>query len=226
MSFSRLEKQIFKDGYEMVAGIDEAGRGALAGPVAAAVAMVRKNTFEKISFVKMDKFIIDSKCLSEKKREEVFEKICKNSNIEWQVSFVSPKIIDEINIWQATLTAWRGCLKKMDCQPDFLFLDGTFYLDGSFCRCSEPIVSREGEMAQMPIIGADRKIFLVSIASIIAKVSRDRLMRKFHQEYPQYEFARHKGYGTKIHLEKLKEFGSCLIHRKSFKPVRDISDFD
>ncbi|MBU1289951.1 ribonuclease HII, partial [Patescibacteria group bacterium] len=115
----------------------------------------------------------------------------------------------------ATLAAWNGCLKKLDCQPNFLFLDGNFYLDGSFCRCSKPAFNNG--LTQMPIVGADKKIFLVSLASIIAKVSRDRLMRKFHQEYPQYEFARHKGYGTKIHSEKLKEFGLCPIHRKSFK---------
>lgn len=221
MSFSRLEKQIFKDGYEMVAGIDEAGRGALAGPVAAAVAAVSKNAFKKISFGTIGKFITDSKQLSEKKREEVFEAISKNSDIKYKVSFIHPAIIDKVNIWQATLAAWKGCLKKLDCQPDFLFLDGTFDLSGNFCRCSELITSCENKMAQMPIVGADRKIFLVSIASIIAKVSRDRLMRRLHQKYPQYEFIKHKGYGTKLHFEKLKEFGPCLIHRKSFKPIRE-----
>ncbi|MCG2701043.1 ribonuclease HII [Candidatus Parcubacteria bacterium] len=215
--FSDLEKKVFGDGYDVVAGIDEAGRGALAGPVVAAAVAVKKDALEKISFGETGKFITDSKQLSEKRREEVFDVIIKNPNIEWKVSFIHSTIIDKVNIWQATLAAWKGCLKKLDCQPNFLFLDGNFYLDGSFCRCSEPALNHG--LTQMPIIGADRKIFLVSLASIIAKVSRDRLMRKFHKEYPQYEFARHKGYGTKMHIEKLKEFGSCLIHRKSFKPV-------
>ena len=218
--FSRLEKKVFGDGHEVVAGIDEAGRGALAGPVAAAAVAVGKDALKKISFGEADKFITDSKRLSEKRREKVFDTIIQNPNIEWKVRFIHPAIIDKVNIWQATLAAWKGCLKQLDCQPNFLFLDGNFYLDGSFCRRSEPIVSREDEMTQIAIIGADKKIFLVSLASIIAKVSRDRLMRKFHQKYPQYEFARHKGYGTKIHLERLKEFGPCLIHRKSFKPVK------
>jgi len=225
MSFSKLEKQIFGDGYNIVAGIDEAGRGALAGPVAAAVAAVSKNAFKKISFGAIDKFITDSKQLSEKRREEVFEAIKLMPEIKWQVSFIQPKIIDKINIWQATLLAWRGCLKKLDCQPNFLFLDGSFDLSGDFHSSKLNIVERSG-LAQMPIIGADRKIFLVSIASIIAKVSRDRLMRQLHQKYPQYEFIKHKGYGTKIHFEKLKEFGPCLIHRKSFKPIRNNYDFN
>ncbi|MEA2113389.1 MAG: ribonuclease HII [Patescibacteria group bacterium] len=214
-----MEKQIFRDGYEVAAGIDEAGRGALAGPVAAAVAAIRKDALGKISFGKMDKFVTDSKRLSEKKREEIFEEISKNPNIEWKVSFIHSAIIDKVNIWQATLAAWRGCLKKLDCQPNFLFLDGSFYLDGSFCRNSKQI--SDNELTQTAIIGADRKIFLVSLASIIAKVTRDRLMRRMHQKYPQYGFIRHKGYGTKLHLEKLKKFGPCPIHRKSFKPIRN-----
>ncbi len=230
MSFSCLEKKVFRDGYEIVAGIDEAGRGALAGPVAAAVAAVKKDAFKKISFGEIDKFIIDSKRLSEKRREEVFEAIKQRPEIEWKVSFVSPGVIDKINIWQATLLAWRRSLKKLKCRPNFLFLDGSFDLSGKFCRHSKPtrlqfynnceqVISRKSSLAQMPIVGGDQKIFLVSLASIIAKVSRDRLMRRLHQKYCQYHFDRHKGYGTKLHLEKLKKFGPCLIHRKSFKPV-------
>ena len=134
MSFSCLEKQIFRDGYKVVAGVDEAGRGALCGPVAAAVAAVGKDAFEKISFGKMDKFIIDSKRLSEKRREEVFEAIKQRPAIEWRVSFVSPEVIDKINIWQATLLAWQRCLKKLKYQPNFLFLDGRFDLSGKIWK--------------------------------------------------------------------------------------------
>ena len=219
MSFSRLEKQIFGNGYNVVAGIDEAGRGALAGPVAAAVVAVKKGAFKKISFGEIDKFIIDSKQLSEKKREEVFEAIKLAPEIKWQVSFIQPEIIDRINIWQATLLAWRRCFRKLDCQPNFLFIDGNFDLSGDFYPSSKSDIVKKDGLAQMPIVGADRKIFLVSLASIIAKVSRDRLMRRLHQKYPQYEFVKHKGYGTKMHLEKIKKFGPCFIHRKSFRPI-------
>lgn len=193
--FSDLEKEAFQK-YSSVAGIDEAGRGAWAGPVTAAI-VAAKNDFPT-DF----KSIRDSKHLSAGQREEIFEWIKENPDLEWGVSFVRPKTIDRINIWQATLKAWRNCLKKI--KPDFVFVDGKTGIRG---------------FNHQAIIKGDEKIFLLSLASIVAKVSRDNLMRRLDKKYPQYGFARHKGYGVKYHLETLQKHGECLIHRKSFQPV-------
>ncbi|MBU1137021.1 ribonuclease HII [Patescibacteria group bacterium] len=195
---SSLEKNLFRNGYRAIAGIDEVGRGPLAGPVTAAIVAIRKEV--KIKGVR------DSKLLSAKQREEIFERVKDNPDIAWRVSHVYPKVIDRINIWQATLLAWKRSLKKLDCPPVFLFLDG-----------NQPIPRLK--MEQSPIVGGDRRIFLLSLASVIAKVSRDRLMKRMDRKYPQYGFGRHKGYGTKYHLAALKKYGPSEIHRKSFRPV-------
>ena len=173
---------------------------SLAGPVVAAAVAVKRGSSFRIKDVK------DSKQLSSKKREEIFETIKNNPHIEWRVSFVWPKVIDRINIWQATLLAWQRSLKKLSPQPDFLFLDG---------KMGMPRL----KIAQRPIIKGDQKIALLSLASIVAKVSRDRLMKKLDKKFSQHGFAQHKGYGTKLHFERLARFGPCLIHRRSFRPV-------
>ena len=196
---SNQEKQALKK-YPVIAGIDEVGRGPLAGPVTAAIVALKKEV--NIRGVK------DSKLLLAKQREEIFERIKNNPSIEWSVAFVSPKIIDRINIWQATLLAWKRCLKKLALSPDFLFLDGNQIIP-------------KLKIEQNAIVGGDRKIFLCSLASIIAKVSRDRLMKRWNEKYPQYGFARHKGYGTKEHLAMIEKHGPSEIHRKSFQPVFD-----
>ncbi len=192
--FSDLEKQAFKK-YNLVAGIDEAGRGAWAGPVSAAIVAAKQD-------FKTDKAIKDSKHLSSEQREEAFEWIKSNPFLEWKVSFVWPETIDKINIWQATLLAWERCLKKL--KPDFVFVDGKLGIKG---------------FEHQAIVKGDEKIFLVSLASVIAKVSRDNLMKKLDKQFPQYGFAQHKGYGVKYHMKALRRYRECLIHRKSFKPV-------
>ena len=201
MAFSYLEKKAFKQGFKVIAGADEAGRGSLAGPVAAAVASIRFCQ----NFPLMRK-IKDSKQLSPKQRDEIFEEIRKEPRIEWKVSFVWPSIIDKINILNATKLAWKRSLNKLNSKPDFLFLDGNQKINNL-------------EIEQKPVVKGDQKIFLISLASIIAKVSRDKLMNKLSFKYPEYELINHKGYGTKLHLEKIKKFGPCQIHRKSFHPV-------
>ena len=213
---SKEEKLVFKRGYQLVAGIDEAGRGSWAGPVAAAVVVLKD--FSKRNFLKMIPLLKghslssgkvlfkDSKSLSSRQREEVFEMIRQEPALDWRVSFVWPQVIDRINIGQATLLAWRRSFKKLNYQPDFLFLDGN------------QIITRLA-VDQQSIIKGDQKILLLSLASIIAKVSRDRLMEQLDQKYPGYDFYRHKGYGTKIHFGKLKKMGPLPIHRKSFRPV-------
>jgi ribonuclease HII len=207
MAFSKLEKKVFKQGYQMVSGIDETGRGCLAGPVVAAIVAISSSAGLPRSLRLLVKAgVKDSKQLSPKQRQEIFEMIRQEPSLEWRVSAVWPKVIDRINIWQATLLAWRKCFNKLNPQPDFLFLDGKIGLP-------------RFKIEQQPIIKGDQKIFLLSLASIIAKVSRDRLMERLDTKYPDYGFVQHKGYGTRFHFERLKKNGPSEIHRKSFRPV-------
>jgi len=202
MPFSYLEKQAFKKGCRTIAGIDEVGRGPLAGPIVSAVLAIRKDYPLLIKKLK----IRDSKSLSKKQREEVFEMINKEPDLEWQVSAVWPKVIDRVNIFQATMSSWKRCLKRLNSQPDFLFLDGNTNISNF-------------KIDQRAIVKGDQKILVLALASIMAKVHRDRIMERFSKVYPEYGFNRHKGYGTKLHLARLNEFGPCQIHRKSFRPV-------
>lgn len=208
--FSNIEKQIFEK-HQLVAGIDEAGRGCLAGPVASAIVAISRKDFESGCFNDFCKEaglskIKDSKQLSPRQREEIFQLIKNKPFIQWRVSFVGPSVIDRINIWQATLLSWRRCIAKLDKQPSYVFIDG---------KMNMPHLKIE----QQPVIKGDQNIFILSLASIMAKVSRDKLMERFDRKYPEYELAQHKGYGTERHMEQLKIFGSSPIHRKSFEPV-------
>jgi len=204
MAFSYLEKKAFKNGFKIIAGADEAGRGSLAGPVAAAIVAVKLGTVPNFRDCPQIK---DSKMLSANQREKIFKRIRQEPKIKWKVSFIWPSVIDRINILQATKLAWKRCLKKLDFQPDFLFIDGNQGIE-------------KLKIEQQIVIKGDQKIFLVSLASIIAKVSRDKLMERLSIKYPEYNFSQHKGYGTKLHLKNLKKFGPCAIHRKSFKPIK------
>ena len=189
------EKKLLKGGFKCVAGLDEAGRGPLAGPVVAA-AVIFNSKF-------LLKGINDSKKLSEKQREEIYEILIKHKDVKWGVGIVSEKIIDKINILEATKLAMKKAAEKIS--PDFLLIDGTVKL-----HCAT---------GQKQIIKGDQKVFSIAAASIIAKVTRDRIMQKIHKKYPQYGFGQHKGYGTKAHFANLEKFGPCKIHRKSFYPV-------
>lgn len=196
------EKEIFSAGYKLIAGVDEAGRGPLAGPVVAACVVI-DNTFvidEELALV------ADSKKLSAKRREKLFSLI-KERALAVEIGICSHELIDKINILQASFEAMRRALKRLDCQPDFVIVDGSFKI---------PKINQEQEA----VIGGDHLVWTVAAASIIAKVSRDYMMAEYHKLYPQYDFAKHKGYGTKLHLEKIKEFGPCPIHRLSFRPIR------
>ena len=204
LDFSQ-ENRIFNQGYKLIAGIDEAGRGPLAGPVVAACVVVSPEF--KIDSEEL-KFIKDSKKLTAKKREELFD-IIKNKFIEVGVGICGNKTVDKINVFQASFLAMKKALGALKQKPDFVLLDGGF-----------KIPNYTGE--QKNIIKGDSLVFSIAAASIIAKVTRDRLMRKFHEEYPQYGFDRHKGYGTKLHLANLKKYGPCPIHRFSFGPVKII----
>ncbi len=181
------------DSCSYICGIDEAGRGPLAGPVVAGAVVLPKG--KRILYVN------DSKKLSEKKRDELFD-IIKDEALTYAVGIISPERIDEINILQATYEAMRQAVNKLSVKPD-IFLNDAVTIPGI-----------EGK--QVPIIKGDAKSLTIASASILAKVTRDRIMVEYDSMYPEYEFAKHKGYGTKAHIEAIKEYGPCPIHRKTF----------
>lgn len=197
------EKKLWNKKYKRVVGLDEAGRGPLAGPVVAAVVLVLNPKY-KIQ----NSGIKDSKKLSQKKREKIYKEIIKDKNIKWGIGKVSEKVIDKINILEATKLAMEKAVAKLDKKPDYLILDGNFKINS--------------KVPQKPIVKADKKVFSCAAASILAKVTRDRIMDKFHRKYPKYKFDKHKGYPTKYHKKTLKKYGPCKIHRKSFYPVKTL----
>ncbi|WP_443661578.1 ribonuclease HII [Eshraghiella crossota] len=179
--------------YGTVCGIDEAGRGPLCGPVVAA-AVILPDEYNIL-------YINDSKKLSETKREEVYKEIDKYA-IAYGVGIVSPERIDEINILQATYEAMRTAIHKLSVTPDILLNDAV----------TIPMV----DIKQVPIIKGDAKSQSIAAASIVAKVTRDHLMEEYDKLYPEYGFAKHKGYGTAAHIKAIKEYGPCPIHRRTF----------
>ncbi|MBU0636746.1 MAG: ribonuclease HII [Patescibacteria group bacterium] len=195
------EKEFFNQGYKLIAAIDEAGRGPLAGPVVAACVIFRVDQVISEEL----KQINDSKKLSLKKREALYLPI-KQAFFGVGVGICDNQTIDRINILQASFLAMKKALGSIKLKPDLIILDGGFKI---------PNLS----ISQKAIVKGDEKVLTIAAASIIAKVERDRLMIKFHQQYPQYGFDQHKGYGTKLHLERLKQHGPCLIHRLSFARV-------
>ena len=187
-----LENELNLKGFKLVGGIDEAGRGPLAGPVCAACVILNKDNIPE--------GINDSKKLTEKKREVLYDKILDSAIVSF--SLVDAKIIDEINIRQATILAMQNAAKGMPIKPDYLLIDGNFTIGLS--------------QNESFVIGGDAKSLSIGAASIIAKVTRDRLMLKIDEEYPMYNFKKHKGYGTKEHIEAIKKYGPCPYHRASF----------
>jgi len=202
------EKNLRKKRYKYTIGIDEAGRGALAGPVVAA-AVFCKN-FKKIPLATL-KEINNSKKIAENKREKIFNKLWNQKGIYWRTGKISHKRIDEINILNATKLAMREALSNLkrsynlNDKNSFLILDGNFTIENS--------------LNQEAVIQGDDKIFSCMLASIIAKVTRDRLMRKLSDIYSGYGFKQHKGYGTKDHIKQINKKGACFVHRKSFGPL-------
>ncbi|MGB1874049.1 MAG: ribonuclease HII [Akkermansiaceae bacterium] len=195
------ESAKWQQGYQYVAGIDEAGRGPLAGPVSAA-AVILPEAFSH-------DLLNDSKKLGEKRREALYEELTQRADIRWAISHGEVDEIDSLNILKSTHAAMLRAAEGLDPRPDFCLIDG---LDvPGFALPSEGIVK------------GDSKSFSIAAASILAKVSRDRRMLKYAALYPEYGFERHKGYGTKLHLEALRKHGPCPIHRKSFAPVAQLS---
>ena len=186
------ERKYKELGYKYVAGVDEVGRGPLAGPVVcAAVIMPENDLIEGVD---------DSKKLSEKKRESLYELI-KEKAIAYNISEIWQEEIDEINILNAVKKCMTNAVKGLSVEPDITLVDGV--------DTNLPIRAEY-------VIKGDLKSYTIGCASILAKVYRDNLMKKFSVEYPEYQFDKHKGYGTKIHIEKIKEIGPCKLHRKTF----------
>ena len=188
-----IENSLYEKGYEYIAGVDEAGRGPLAGPVCAAAVILPKGI--------VIEGIDDSKKLSEKKREQLFDEIISKA-LSYSVQFADPDVIDEINIKQATSIAMHNAVKALTVAPSYVIIDG---------KDNIPY-----DIPYEYVIKGDAKSQTIAAASILAKVSRDRLMVSLDEKYPEYGFKQHKGYGTAVHIKAIQEYGVTDIHRKSF----------
>ena len=193
MDWLSYEKEAISKGYKAVCGVDEAGRGPLAGPVCAAAVILPENTIIE--------GVNDSKKLSEKKREALFD-VIKEQALSYSIAFASVEEIEDINILNATMLAMKRAVEGLDVKADYAMIDGNRL----------PDLSIDSEF----IIKGDAKSMSIACASILAKVSRDRLLYKYAEEYPEYLFDKHKGYGTKAHVEAIKKYGPCPYHRLSF----------
>ena len=198
MNLMEYETKAANQGFRNISGVDEAGRGPLAGPVVAAAVIFSPN----IDIVDLD----DSKKLSPKKREELFPEIQERATA-YGVAVIGHKIIDEINILQAARLAMKQAVDQLNPIPDLLLIDGNQKIESS--------------IDQWAIVKGDSKSVSIAAASVLAKVTRDRIMDDYHKLYPQYAFNRHKGYGTKLHRTLIQEYGPCPIHRTKFKGVSE-----
>lgn len=194
----RYENQVRKQGYKLITGIDEAGRGALAGPVVAASVILPADC--------QIPGLNDSKKLSERRRNQLFEIILEKA-VAIGIGMVFERVIDKVNILQATKIAMGDSVSDLGFAPDFLLIDGNQKINS--------------KIPQLTIVKGDTLSASIQAASIIAKVTRDRMMVHYHRDYPQYGFSKHKGYGTRNHLESIRKFGPCKIHRRTFKGVKE-----
>ena len=195
------EKEMRLQGFGLIAGVDEVGRGPLAGPVCAAAAILPPKFRHKV--------LNDSKQLSESQREKIYEELTANENIIWCCEFVEVEVIDSINILQASRLAMRRAVTGLKTRADAALIDGL------------PVP--DFPVPQRALVKGDSLSFSIAAASVIAKVTRDRLMHALAVQYPQYGFEKHKGYGTPVHLAALREHGPCPLHRRSFSPVAQLT---
>ena len=190
----QIEEELYNSGANLICGIDEAGRGPLAGPVVVAAAIMPRNS--------MIEGVNDSKKVSEKKREKLYDLITDEA-IAYGVGIIDQKEIDRINILNATKEGLTMAVKELNPKPDLIIVDALSKIDTE-------------EIPYKSIIKGDAKCYSIACASIIAKVTRDRIMRQWDEVYPQYGFIKHKGYGTAAHISAIKEYGLCPLHRLSF----------
>ena len=189
-----IEKELYVKGFQTIAGIDEAGRGPLAGPVVVAgVIMPQDSMIEGVN---------DSKKVSEKKREKLYDAILEEA-LSYSVAIIGQDVIDEINILNATKQGVTKVVEELEIKPDLILVDALTHIDTK-------------GIPYDAIIKGDAKCYQIAAASILAKVTRDRIMRQWDEIYPQYGFMAHKGYGTAKHITAIKEYGLCPIHRRSF----------
>jgi len=237
------EKELLAKGFEFVIGIDEAGRGPLAGPVVACATTVRNfqfpiSNFQSISNDKNWDLIRDSKTLSAKQREKAFDFVQENFHVG--IGICNHEAIDRMNILEATYLAAKTALSDLmrkinqdtknnnQTNPNYKLQISNKILNLKF-QNNKAIILFDGNklipnlsFEQRAIIGGDKIVKSISAASIIAKVTRDRIMLEMHEIYPEYDFDKHKGYGTKLHMSKIHKYGPCPIHRKSFEPMKSM----
>ncbi len=188
-----LEESFWAQGLDTIAGVDEAGRGPLAGPVVAGAVILPKGLFIE--------GVNDSKKLSAKQREKLYHQIYEAA-ISVGLGIVSHEVIDRINIYQASILAMRKAIEKLTLLPGIVLADGNSF--------------KHETLRFQNVIGGDAKSMTIAAASIVAKVTRDNLMREYHDQFPEYGFDRHKGYGTQLHVEAIRRYGLCPIHRRTF----------
>ncbi len=196
-----FDQEYLGQGFKSLAGLDEAGRGPWAGPVVASAVIVRDFSFQHP--------VDDSKKMTPASRERAYGEILQKCVVG--VGIVEPAVIDRINILQATFRAMQEALQGLGVAPECVLVDGNHVTKAPY--------------KQIAVVDGDAKSFSIACASVVAKVTRDRLMEEYDEMYPRYGFAQHKGYGTPVHAAALKQYGPCRIHRKSFGPVKD-SDRD
>jgi ribonuclease HII len=199
-NLTMFEKDARKKGFKLVAGIDEVGRGPLAGPVVADACILPKGLFIE--------GVDDSKKLTPEKRESIFQELTNNKKIIFGIGIISPEEIDQINILQATIAAMLLAVANLALSPDYLLVDG-LALPHPTIPC-------------LKIIKGDTLSQSIAAASIIAKVTRDRMMIDYHEQWPEYGFDSHKGYGTQKHVDAIYQHGPCSIHRNSFEPIKSL----
>jgi len=203
-ALTTIEEKAHEEGYELIAGVDEAGRGPLAGPVVAAACIIPRGI--------VIEGVDDSKKLSSEERERLYRLLVSHPQIIYSLGILDHHDIDTLNILQATLRAMALAVEGLSIEPDFLLIDGN----------QKPPTS----IPLQTVVQGDSLSQSIAAASILAKRTRDQLMLEYHLQYPEYGFNEHKGYGTKKHLKAIETYGPCPIHRQSFAPIKSCFSFD